>query len=253
MLTFIEILLPMGLETIKFRYLQLQSGNIVLDIGCGQGRHCLGVLEQGAGFAIGIDIGIQDLRLTRQAMQTYYPEKNANSLHLCVASGLALPFPNQAFNQVICSEVLEHIEDYNQVLKEIYRVLKPGGILAVSVPKFGPEWICWKLAHDYANTPGGHIRIFRSKVLRQAIIKTGMVFIHRHWAHALHTPYWWLKCIFWNSADCNYILKMYHRLLLWDITNKPWITRFLERVLNPIIGKSIVMYFVRAPALTNVQ
>ena len=59
-------------------------------------------------------------------------------------------------------EVLEHIIDYQSAV-EINRILKPQGKLAVSVPKFFPEWICWKLSLDYRNTPGGHVRIFKFK------------------------------------------------------------------------------------------
>ena len=40
-------------------------------------------------------------------------------------------------------------------------------------------------------------------------------------------------------------MKTYHRLLVWDLMQKPWITRALEWLMNPLWGKSNVMYFVR--------
>ena len=66
-----------------------------------------------------------------------------------------------------------------------------------------------------------------------------------HWAHALHSPYWWLKCLFWSSADSNPLVKAYHRLLVWDLMQQPWLTRTLERLLNPLMGKSVAMYFIK--------
>ena len=67
------------------------------------------------------------------------------------------------YDAVICSEVLEHLESLDDAVSEIVRVLKPGGVLAVSVPRFIPELICWKLSSEYSKTPGGHVRIFRHK------------------------------------------------------------------------------------------
>ena len=80
-------------------------------------------------------------------------------------NALNLPFPDNHFTHIICSEVLEHLVDYKKALIEINRVLKPGGTLAVSVPCFFPEWVCWLLSSAYHEMPGGHLRIFREKQL----------------------------------------------------------------------------------------
>ena len=142
-----------------------------------------------------------------------------------------------------------NIPDYQPVLKELVRVLKTGGILGVSVPRFGPEWVCWKLSDAYHEVPGGHVRIFKANRLRQDIEAQGLVFFRRHWAHALHVPYWWLKCAFWNPEKDAPVVKAYHRFLVWDLMDHPPLTRGLEKIMNPIMGKSVVMYFVkRAPA-----
>ena len=127
--------------------------------------------------------------------------------------------------------------------------MKTGGILGVSVPRFGPEWVCWKLSDAYHEVPGGHVRIFKANRLRQDIEAQGLVFFRRHWAHALHVPYWWLKCAFWNPEKDAPVVRAYHRFLVWDLMDHPPLTRGLEKIMNPIMGKSVVMYFVkRAPA-----
>ena len=161
------------------------------------------------------------------------------------SSGLALPFEAHSFDVVICSEVLEHIHDYRLVLAEIRRVLRPGGRLVVSVPRYTPEVICWQLSEDYYLADGGHLRIFDAGALRAAVESEGLVCVRRHWAHALHSPYWWLRCAL---GDENWLARLWHRLLVWDLMRAPWLTRRMEALLNPLMGKSVVLYFDKPAA-----
>ena len=161
------------------------------------------------------------------------------------ANALDLPFADDSFDKVICSEVLEHIHDYQGVLREINRVLKSDGILAISVPRAWPEEICWRLSNAYHQVEGGHIRIFNALHLRREIESLGWRRYSRHWAHALHVPFWWLKCAFWDRGDEHWLVRQYHKLLVWDLMQQPTVTRLTEKVLNPVLGKSVVMYFSR--------
>ena len=61
-----------------------------------------------------------------------------------------------------------------------------------------------------------------------------------HHAHALHAPYWWLNCALGQREHCP--SRLYHRLLVWDIMRRPWLTRVTEQALNPVLGKSLVIY-----------
>ncbi len=232
----------MSLETIDLSILDVQPKDLILDVGCGVGRHTISVALHTEVTAIGLDISRQDLQTARQRWEEFGV---AGACHFIRSSALKLPFEDHAFDKIICSEVLEHIDDYPAVLAELYRVLKPGGRLAVSVPRFIPEWICWQLSEAYHNVPGGHIRIFRSSTLKQAVEKLGLHRTHRHWAHALHVPYWWLRCAFWRQGDQAWAPRTYHKLLVWDLLSQPRLTRVAERLLNPLMGKSIVMYFTR--------
>ena len=67
----------------------------------------------------------------------------------------------------------------------------------------------------------------------------------QHHAHALHSPYWWLRCAVGPKREDHALVSAYHRLLVWDITSAPFLTRFTERLLNPIVGKSLVVYSVK--------
>jgi SAM-dependent methyltransferase len=238
----------MSMQTINFDVLDLQKNDRILDLGCGEGRHAISAYMLADVEAVGIDLSQKDLTTTRERHQEFLMPDNKNrSLVISVASGAALPFADDSFDKVICSEVLEHIPDYRAVLSEIERVLKPGGVFAASVPRFFPEWVCWQLSDAYHEVEGGHVRIFNASHLRQDIEGKGFVWFKRHWAHALHVPYWWLKCLFWRNDEQPEagIVTQYHKFLVWDLMKQPWITSILEKLLNPLLGKSVVMYFIK--------
>lgn len=194
-------------------------------------------------LGVGVDISSRDLKTAHERFSPFAEINPHSQFFLQQTDATHLPFADNSFDKIVCSEVLEHIENYSGVLSEIYRVLKSGGVLAVSVPRAWPEKICWRLSTAYHQVEGGHIRIFNALKLRNEIEALNFEFTHRYWAHALHSPFWWLKCLWWSSQDNSRIIKIYHRLLVWDLMQKPWITQTLEKMLNPILGKSVVMHF----------
>lgn len=237
------------MQTVDFTHFPLNAGDLVLDLGCGEGRHVISAYIEADVHSVGVDLSLEDLRTTREKFAAFdEPGNTAKSFGLSSANALELPFADNTFDKVICSEVLEHIPDYQGALAEIERVLKPGGLFCASVPRRWPEKICWALSEGYYQVPGGHVRIFRSRQLRGEIEQLGFRHYHRHWAHALHAPFWWLKCLFWNNQDSNWLVAQYHRLLVWDLMEQPVLTRVLEKLMNPIMGKSVVMYFRKGGA-----
>jgi hypothetical protein len=122
------------------------------------------------------------------------------------------------------------------------RVLRPGGSIAVTVPRWYPELINWALSDAYHMTPGGHVRIYRRSALAERMRSAGLELRGHHHAHSLHSPYWWIKCAVGVDNDTHPLVTSYHRFLVWDITRRPPVTRIADRVLNPVLGKSIVIY-----------
>jgi ubiquinone/menaquinone biosynthesis C-methylase UbiE len=234
-------------KTVDFRHFDLNRGDKVLDLGCGEGRHVISAYVEADVTAIGVDLCLDDLQTAQSRFADFEGDgQTEKAFGLANGDAMQLPFADNTFDKIICSEVLEHIPDYRAVLKEIERVLKPGGLFCASVPRAWPEKICWALSEAYHKVEGGHLRIFKASELRKQIQDLGFRFYRRHWAHALHSPYWWLKCAFWKNQDSNVAIKQYHRFLVWDLMDRPLFTRTLEASLNPVLGKSVVMYFEKA-------
>ena len=228
--------------TVRLSELGLRPGAIALDVGCGQGRHTHALAALDGVRVVGVDLSLADVNSAQAGLRLL---PNAEALAAC-GDAFRLPFPNDSFDVVICSEVLEHLHQHQDALTEIARVIKPGGRLAVSVPRDWPERICWRLSAAYPKEPGGHVKIFTGKGLRSDIETAGFAYRRRHYAHGLHSPYWWLKCALWERRDDHPIIRLYQRFLEWDILKRPLLTRALEAIAAPIMGKSIVMYFDRS-------
>jgi SAM-dependent methyltransferase len=231
--------------TANYDVLGVREGDSLLDLGCGFGRHAFEAARRGA-RVIALDAGrdeVEGVAATFAAMVEAGELDPARvSAGAVQGDALALPFADATFDHVICSEVLEHIPNDLGAMRELSRVLRPGGTMAITVPRYFPERINWALSDEYHNVPGGHVRIYRRAVLEGRLRSTGLrVTGHSH-THGLHSPYWWLKCLVGTTNDTNIFVKAYHRLLVWDIVKGPRFTRGLERVMGPLMGKSLVVY-----------
>jgi len=234
--------------TADYERLGLRPGELVLDLGCGFGRHAYEALRRGA-HVVACDLGLDELRkvLSIGAVMRADGEV-ADDVVLESVNGDAtgLPFADGSFDRIIASEVMEHIDDDEGALAELARVLRPGGVLAVTIPARLPERICWALSSDY-HAPaqvGGHVRIYGRHELQDKMAVAGLEAIGAHRAHALHSPYWWLRCAVGPNRPIeeSRLVSLYHRLLTWDIVKAPRTTRIAERILTPVLGKSLVVY-----------
>jgi SAM-dependent methyltransferase len=237
--------------TVNFDRLGLQPGERVLDMGCGAGRHAFEMYRRGADV-VAFD---QDADELARVNEWFWAMKEAGEVpegaEAATKEGdaLALPFADGEFDRIVAAEVLEHIPADIQAIGELARVLRPGGTLAVSVPRWFPEVVNWKLSEEYHTNPGGHIRIYTEEELADKVTRAGLVRVGgAGYAHGLHTPYWWLKCAVGVRNDDHPVPKAYHRLLVWEIEKQPTVLRWAGRVLDPLIGKSVVLYFEKPAA-----
>lgn len=239
--------------TVDVDRLGLRPGSRLLDVGCGAGRHVRATRRMRGVVGVGVDLGREEVVATAGSLRELdaLPEEVGGTVDgaapwlVARASGYALPFASESFDCVIVSEVLEHLHDDARALREVSRVLRPGGVLAVSVPRTWPEAVCWALSKRYRNTPGGHLRIYRRSEVAELVRRAGYRITGSHFAHALHAPFWWLKCAVGVDDENSPLVRLYHRFLVWDLMENPRITRWLEAALNPFIGKSLVLYAVK--------
>ena len=230
--------------TVDFARLPIHTGTRLLDLGCGAGRHAFEAGRRGA-CVVALDTDRAELDrvgAVAAAMAEADELPDCASITTAVGDATAMPFANGSFDVVIAAEVLEHIPADQDAMHEIARVLRPGGLAAITVPAWLPELICWLLSDDYHNVPGGHLRIFTRPELETKLRRAGLQVGGHHHAHSLHSPYWWLKCAVGVHDDDHPLASAYHRLLVWDIMRRPAATAIADRALNPVIGKSLVVY-----------
>lgn len=238
--------------TVDYGRLGLAAGHVLLDLGCGAGRHAFEAARRGA-HVVPLDRDAAEISEARSLLAAMRESGEAPSEVRgpgVNGDAVALPFPDASFDRIIAAEVMEHVVDDRAAARELARVLKPGGVLAVTVPSWLPERLCWALSDEYhaPKAVGGHVRIYTEASLREVLAAAGLSLGDAHRAHALHSPFWWLRCAVGLDRPDHPLVTAYHRLLVWDIERQPAVTRVAERILNPILGKSLVVYATKPAA-----
>jgi SAM-dependent methyltransferase len=226
--------------------LGLHPGSVVLDAGAGFGRHAFELARRGY-RTVALDHAADEVEATRATLAAMAEAGEVEEKHLVgVLRGdaTALPFADGCFDAVVTSEVLEHLPDDVGALAELRRVLHRGALLVVTVPSWLPEKINWMLSDEYhaPGAVGGHVRIYSATELTAKLRAAGFRIVGRHHAHALHSPYWWLKCAVGVNDDDHPLVRRYRKFLEWDIVRQPRSTHLAERLLSPVLGKSLVLY-----------
>lgn len=149
----------------------LQKGDKVLEVGCGAGQFIRSI----KGFrqeleCYGSDISKKALDIAKQSSDgVLYLEQNDEKL----------PYADKFFSSIVIFDVLEHVYDPAELLKEVNRVLKPGGILYAFVPCEDDILSIWRLFRFFNIGAGltkkfaGHIQFFSRRSLFSLIKKAG--------------------------------------------------------------------------------
>lgn len=226
--------------TIDFKKLPLRPGDRVLDAGCGEGRHVLACHRTPCGI-VGIDLNPQSLRKSRWLLDQMEKQGQGRGPVLLVrGDNFRFPFPDHAFDQIICAEVIEHSVAEHSAIRELARVLKPGGKMALSFPTVFTEQLYDWLSKEYFRTPGGHVRKVNARELARTMETNGLRVYGISFAHAFHSPYWALRCVFGLHNEKAPLPSLYRRFLTLALFSKP--LRRMEGICNYLFPKSIVLY-----------
>lgn len=132
--------------------LELKEGDVVLDAGCGDGFYLHLLSELGKFKITGLDFDKKALESAKKNL------KGVRNVNIMQGSVMELPFKANTFNKVVLTEVAEHLPDDLKGLKEIYRVLKPGGILVLTVPNHNYPFLWDPINKILEATSGKHIK-----------------------------------------------------------------------------------------------
>jgi SAM-dependent methyltransferase len=160
----------------------LPPGSRVLDLGCGAGGTTRSLV------AARPDLAVSGCDFSRAAIAA--ARSFGDDIPYAVADATALPYADGSLDAVIVYDVLEHIPDVGRCLAEIARVLRPGGVLAGTVPMEGQpgtfEWLRWKLGWqaDLKAVAKGHVHRFTNRGLRTLFRRHGLRPVR--WLHSFH-------------------------------------------------------------------
>ncbi len=116
---------PAGRGPYAVRMAELRLTDTVLNVGCNNGYLERHLFEGRCAATFGVDVDTQAIEFAQaHGVKSKYQ----------IAPAEQLPFGDASFDKVFCLDTLEHVQDESQTLSEIYRVLKPGGALVLSVP-----------------------------------------------------------------------------------------------------------------------
>jgi SAM-dependent methyltransferase len=150
----------------------LAPGSIVLEVGCGAGATTRALVRARP------DLVFHACDLSRTAIST--ARALGGGISYVVASADALPYRGAAFDAVVLFDVLEHVPDAESTVREISRVLRPGALLAATVPAEGQpgtfEWLRWKIGWhaDLKPLARGHVHRFTYRGLRAMLRRHGL-------------------------------------------------------------------------------
>jgi ubiquinone/menaquinone biosynthesis C-methylase UbiE len=223
--------------TVDFDLINVQEGHLVLDAGCGWGRHSVEFQKHGATL-FSMDLDIESLKITRDALENGGTPQSSRMVH--IGDALRMPFRDNTFDRIICSEVMEHVPDKVQAARELFRILKPGGIIAITVPTPFSEALYFLLTYEYFTSPGGHVRIFTPRSLAKLMRTAGFKLYALRYKHAFHSIWWAIRSVVGLHDEQQFFTRTYRTFLTLGFFSP--LMKKTESFFDWFFPKSLIFY-----------
>jgi SAM-dependent methyltransferase len=190
--------------------------DVVVDVGSGDG----GLSRFCARRAQAVFLVDYDAQRLERAVEVVRGEQGATAEGR-VADAASLPFPDGFASRVVCTEVLEHVDDPEKVLAELWRIGRPGALYLLSVPGAASERLQQALAPGAYFEKPHHLRIFEADGFAALVERCGLA-IERRGAHGFYWTLWW--ALHWATGRefTGGFREVDHPLL--DAWNHTWLT-----------------------------
>ena len=219
----------------------------MIDVGCGAGRHAFEAYRRGADVvAFDKDAGRPaDVDAVFAAMADAGEVPTSANAETVNGDVLQMPYDDQTFDCVIASEILEHIPQDGAAIQELIRVLKAGGTLAVTRAAMAAGATVLAAVGGVSQQRGRT----RADLSRQSASRRDSRQRHGDDTHpscaraafAVLVAEMCCRDVTFGAPS----VTAYHKVLVWDLMRRPKVIRLAESVLNPLIGKSVAMYFTK--------
>lgn len=174
-----------------FRGMPIGVDDVVVDVGCGAGVNSVFCARRGA-HVYAIDREPQVIREVRARLSV----EGSGTHTVLVSDANPLPLNDGMATRVICTEVLQHVDDPQKMLAELFRVGASGALYLLSVPGALQEGLQEKvLPPAYREQPGGAVRVIARDELAQWVREAGLV-VMEHTQHGFFWSIWW--ALFWG-------------------------------------------------------
>lgn len=230
------------LSTIDLKYFSVTKGMNILDYGCGSGRKSIDFASKSADI-YAVDTDKKSLSILEKNILT----KNIKNIATAkIDKNSSLQFKNSFFDRVILSEVLEHVDSPSTIIEEIYRVMKKGGILCVSVPTSTTERVYNFLNPNYYSK-AGHRRVFTKNEIILLLESRGFSVNKIYKENFKFSIYWIIASLLkihpsdsGETENSTRLDKYYYKL--WGVLYLLHVTDLVEGIGNSLFPKSIYLY-----------
>lgn len=244
------------LPTLKLRYLlellkkrKKKDANL-LEVGCGSGRILSSIREQDANISLtGIDISKSQIQLAKK-------DNKQNDITFIHANGEQLPFKNESFDYVIIMDVLEHVDNPKEFMKEITRVIKKNGKLYLFCPAEaqGIYWLSKKIFRRHLlEKTCGHIQQYTMKDIDNYVLSQGLKIEQQYYSYHLLGSM--MNYAFFVALHNKRLSKIYWSTGKYYTTKKKTIKQktLISTILNKIISFANFIAYIESVSLKKTR